>query len=185
MPEETVKLKGLEKIKKAYILRATRRLSPQIPTIDQDTTVIPSNKEEALPTYLRHDGYQPLINYWTEEDLILADEFRDGNVSASFDCYTSLYRSVEMLLDSVREVMVRTDSAGLNYEEFIDRLEEGFKVKGRHIKVYYAISCDMVDALKKEIERLPDEAWKPLRKITEKGLEEGRKEWSEVKNCTL
>lgn len=141
--------------------------------------MIPSNKTEAMPTYLGHDGYQPLINYWADEDIILADEFRDGNVPASYDCYTSLYRSVEMLPQSVREVRFRADSAACNYK-FIDRLEQGFKIRGRHIRVYYAISCDMTEALKREIERLDEGAWRPLRKITEKGLEEGRKEWAEV-----
>jgi len=179
VPEETAQLKGLMRVNKAFILRATKRQSPAVATIDQDTTVIPSNKTEAMPTYLGHDGYQPIINYWAEEDLILADEFRDGNVPASFDCYTTFYRTVEMLPDSVREVRVRTDSAAHNYE-FIDRLEEGLKVRGRHIRVYYAISADMVNALKKEIEKLPESDWKPLRKITEKGLQEGRKEWAEV-----
>jgi hypothetical protein len=179
VPEETPQLKGLMKVNKAYILRATKRQSPTIATIDQDPTVIPSNKTEAMPTYRGHDGYQPIINYWAEEELILADEFRDGNVPASYDCYTSLYRSVEMMPDSVREVRYRADSAACEYE-FIEELQKGFKVRGRHIRVYYAISVDRTDALKREIEELPESAWRPLRKITEEGLEEGRKEWAEV-----
>jgi len=177
--EETHQLKGLLQISKAFILRSTKRFSPQIATIDQDPTVIPSDKAEAFSTYLGHDGYQPVINYWAEEDLILADEFRDGNVPALYDCYTSLYRSVGMLPDSVREVRYRADSAACNYE-FIDKLEKGFEINGRHIRVYYAISADMVEALKREIEQLDEGAWKPLRKITDKGIEEGRKEWAEV-----
>lgn len=179
VPEETPQLKGLSEVNKGFIIRATKKRFPAIATIDQDPTVIPSDKREAMTTYLRHEGYQPAINYWAEEDLILADEFRDGNVPASYDCYTSLYRSVDMLPDSVREVRYRADSAACTYE-FIDKLEKGFNVRGRHIVVYYAISSDMTDALKREIEKLPLEAWKPLRKITEKGLEEGRKEWAEV-----
>lgn len=179
VPKETPQLKGLLNVGKAFILRATRRQSPAVATIDQDPTVIPSNKAEAFSTYLGYNGYQPIINYWAEEDLILADEFRDGNVPASYDCYTSLYRSVQMLPGSVMEVRYRADSAACNYE-FIDKLEEGFKINGRHIRVYYAISADMVGALKREIEQLTEEQWKPLRKITDRGLEEGRKEWAEV-----
>ena len=38
----------------------------------------------------------------------------------------------------------------------------------------------MSESLRGAIEELPEEAWKPLRKITDKGLIAGRKEWAEV-----
>ena len=47
-----------------------------------DALVIESDKREALYTYLGDRGYQPVIAYWAEQDLILADQFRDGNVPA-------------------------------------------------------------------------------------------------------
>jgi len=179
VPAETQQLKGLLRVQEGVVLRSTNRQSPLIATIDQDALAIESNKAEAMPTYLGHDGYQPLINYWAEEDLILADEFRDGNVPASYDCYSSLKRSVEMLPASVREVRFRSDSAAHNFD-LMDKFDKGLTVCGRHVRVRYAISADMTDALKREIEALPEEAWEPLRKVTDKGLVEGRKEWAEV-----
>ena len=38
----------------------------------------------------------------------------------------------------------------------------------------------MTEALKGKITSLSEGAWKPLRKMSEKGLIEGRKEWAEV-----
>jgi hypothetical protein len=53
-------------------------------------------------------------------------------------------------------------------------------VKGRHVAVKYAISADMTSALRQEIECLSEDVWKPLRRLTDNGLIEGRKEWAEV-----
>ncbi len=43
-----------------------------------DATVIESDKREAGYTYLGCRGYQPVIAYWAEQDLIVADEILDG-----------------------------------------------------------------------------------------------------------
>jgi hypothetical protein len=37
----------------------------------------------SLPTQEGHRGYQPMIITWTQTGLILADQFRDGNVPAA------------------------------------------------------------------------------------------------------
>ncbi len=43
-----------------------------------DATAIESDKREAFYTYLGCRAYQPVIAYWAEQDLIVADEIRDG-----------------------------------------------------------------------------------------------------------
>ena len=78
-------------------LSGVRIYTPRIATIDQDALVIETNKEGAMPTYSGYGGYQPVINYWAEKDIILADEFRYGNVPAHYDCYSSFRKSLEML----------------------------------------------------------------------------------------
>jgi len=50
--------------------------------VDQDATIIDSRKREALYTYEGSRGYQPMLAVWAEMDVVLADEFRDGNVPA-------------------------------------------------------------------------------------------------------
>jgi hypothetical protein len=62
----------------------------------------------------------------------------------------------------------------------MDALKPGLLIHGRRIKVIFAISADMSESLKGTIEELPEEAWKPLRNVTDKGLIAGRKEWAEV-----
>ena len=48
------------------------------------------------------------------------------------------------------------------------------------MKAIFAISADMTASLKSEIEKLTEDAWKPLRKMTDRGLIPGRKEWAEL-----
>jgi len=54
----------------------------KIATVDQDATIIESRKREALRAYEGERGYQPMLAVWAETNVILADEFRDGNVPA-------------------------------------------------------------------------------------------------------
>ena len=75
--EETRPLAGLWEVNREVVIKASRKEAPQQATIDQDATVIQSHKEQSRMTYLGERGYQPVINYWVEQDLILSDEFRD------------------------------------------------------------------------------------------------------------
>jgi hypothetical protein len=51
-----------------------------VATVDQDATIMESRKEQALRSYEGERGYQPMLAVWAEMDVVLADEFRDGNV---------------------------------------------------------------------------------------------------------
>jgi hypothetical protein len=130
-------------------------------------------------TYLGERGYQPVINYWAEQDLILSDEFRDGNVPAGMDPLSSFLRATRALPQSVQTIYFRSDSAAYQHQ-LLDKLREGVEHHGRQVAVYFAISADVSEALRGKITSLSEFAWKPLRKLTEKGLIEGRKEWAEV-----
>jgi hypothetical protein len=136
-------------------------------------------RKRLRPTYLGESGYQPVVNYWAEEDTILADEFRDGNVPVAYGLRSSLMRSIEMLPDSVTEVRYRADSASYNHDLML-ALRPGLAVRGRRVKAIFAISADMTESLRGEIEKLAEDEWRPLRKMTDKGLVVGRKEWAEV-----
>ncbi len=52
---------------------------------DLDLVIVESQKQEAYFTYLGDKEYQPVTAYWVEQDLIVADEFWDGNVPARMD----------------------------------------------------------------------------------------------------
>lgn len=51
-------------------------------TLAQDATIVESREQEALYNYEGGWGYQPMLVVWAEMDVVLADEFRDGNVPA-------------------------------------------------------------------------------------------------------
>ena len=51
-------------------------------TLDIDATVIACDKRAAKRAYNGNRGYQPVLALWAEQDVIIADEFRDGNVPA-------------------------------------------------------------------------------------------------------
>ena len=177
--EETRPLAGLWEVNREVVIKASRKEAPQQATIDQDATVIQSHKEQSRMTYLGERGYQPVINYWVEQDLILSDEFRDGNVPAGMDPLSSFLRATRALPPSVETIYFRSDSAAYQHK-LLDTMREGLERHGKKIPVYFAISADVSEALRGKIVSLSETAWKPLRRVTEKGLIEGRKEWAEV-----
>jgi hypothetical protein len=176
---ETEPLAGLWEVNREVVLKASRKQEPKQVTIDQDATVVESHKEQSRMTYLGERGYQPVINYWAEQDLILSDEFRDGNVPAGMDCLTSFLRAMRALPHSVETIYFRSDSAAYQHK-LLDRMREGIELHGKKVPVYFAISADVSEALRGKITSLSESAWAPLRKLTEKGLSEGRKEWAEL-----
>ena len=176
IPEETQLLASLGEVNRDLIHKATRREAPWKATIDIDATVMESDKREAEYTYLGGRGYQPVVAHWVEPDLVVADQFRDGNVPAGTRLLEVLQKAVAVLPPSVRLLRVRSDSAAYVHE-LLDWCRED---KPGRPRMEFAISADMSEELRAAIQALPEEAWKPLRKVSEKGLVVGRKEWAEV-----
>ena len=83
IPEENDALRGLGEVNRELVQELGRRCPEQgIATVDQDATIIESRKEQALRSYQGERGYQPMLAVWAEMDVVVADEFRDGNVPA-------------------------------------------------------------------------------------------------------
>lgn len=57
--------------------------SQRTATLDVDVTMLEAHKRTATVVYNGTRGYQPVIAVWDEQDLIVHDEFRDGNVPAA------------------------------------------------------------------------------------------------------
>jgi hypothetical protein len=85
--EETLTaLEGLRRVNRDGVQRCGERCPDQrIATVDQDATIMESHKREAKPTYEGKRGYQPMLAVWAETGLVLADQFRDGNVPAMLE----------------------------------------------------------------------------------------------------
>jgi hypothetical protein len=79
---EGERLQGLAKASRRLIGFLQERRPQAMATIDVDATILASQKRRALATYDGRTGYQPVVALWAEQDVILADEFRAGNVPA-------------------------------------------------------------------------------------------------------
>jgi hypothetical protein len=89
IPEESAELQGLGRVNRSLVQELGSRCAGQrIATVDQDATIIESRKQEALRTYEGERGYQPMLAVWAEMDVVLADQFRDGNVPAMMEPLT-------------------------------------------------------------------------------------------------
>src|SRR2546426_6330889 len=113
---ETEPLAGLWEVNREVVLKASRKEPLKEATIDQDATVVQSHKEQSQMTYLGERGYQPVINYWAEQDLILADEFRDGNVPAGVVCLSCFFPASRGARQSVETMRFRSGSAAYRHK---------------------------------------------------------------------
>ena len=112
IPEENRALEGLERVNRDLIQRLGERCADQkIFTVDQDATIIESRKREALYTYEGSRGYQPMLAVWAEMDVVLADEFRDGNVPAQMAPLTVAQAAFAAAPTTVTSYYYRGDSA--------------------------------------------------------------------------
>ena len=97
VPSESVPLQGLAAANAELILDLQCRKPQKIATLDIDATVIPSCKRAAKRAYDGERGYQPVLVLWVEQDVIIADEFRDGNVPAGMGNLRIIGRAVAAL----------------------------------------------------------------------------------------
>ena len=81
-----------------------------------DATLVETRKQEALYSYKKYRAYQPLITYWSEAELIVHSEFRDGNVPAGHQQLRVLIEALGRLPAGVEKVMLRSDTAGYQRE---------------------------------------------------------------------
>jgi hypothetical protein len=104
IPEETLPLEGWGRVNRDLVQRCGERGPEQrIATVDQDATIIESHKQQALPTDEGMRGYQPMLAVWAETGLVLADQFRDGNVPAQMEPLAVAQRAFAAVPSTVRE----------------------------------------------------------------------------------
>jgi hypothetical protein len=163
IPTESDPLRALAQVNHDLVRAIGRRCSDQkIATIDLDSTIIESWKQEAKPTYDGSTGYQPMLALWAEVDLAVADEFRDGNVPAHKDPLAVAQRAFQALPETVTEYYFRGDSACWE-RQLVSWLRNEQRADGPQGPITFAISVRMTANLKSHILRLPESVWKPYR----------------------
>ncbi|MGH8857372.1 MAG: IS1380 family transposase [Polaromonas sp.] len=159
IPEEGGPLQGLGRVNADLIRRFGERCPEQrIATVDQDTTIIASRKQEALATYEGTRGYQPMLAVWAEMDVILADEFRDGNVPAQMGPLPVAKAAFAALPATVTTYYYRGDSA-CHESTLVDWLRNEQREGGPQGFIGFAISARMSDALHTAILQVPEAEW--------------------------
>lgn len=179
VPEENFFLKALGCVNRELVRKLIKRENPSHITLDVDATVARSYKRNALETYKGGTGYQPIIGIWAEKQLVIEDQFRDGNVNAAAHALGFLKRceaNIPRGRQSKRiKLRIRSDGAWYQHEVMEYCMKQGYE---------FSISADVRCGLKRWIEKIPEEEWKSLHKITANGKERTDKEYAALSFTT-
>jgi hypothetical protein len=155
MGENSRGLSGLEKVN-AHLVKKVLKKDPRTEyTLDQDATIIESEKYEARYTYKKEKGYQPFLSCLFELGLILDDDFRDGNVPAGSGALEAMQRCDKKMPEGKRIAYYRGDSASfqakvINYCFLADRYGK---------KKLFTITADKDAAVMQAIKAIPEHEW--------------------------
>jgi hypothetical protein len=147
VPAENEALRALAAVNVELVRRAVGDTAVRRGTLDLDATLIESHKRDALPHYQGGRGYQPTVVLWAEEDLVVADEYRDGNVPAGRETLPLIRSGFASLPASVTEYAFRADSACYD-ERVLKWLANPHRPGGPAGPIRFTISADMTQELR-------------------------------------
>jgi hypothetical protein len=152
--QEQGPIEGLAAAERATLRAAQLEQPCREATIDLDASIVESEKQQAALTYTGESGYQPTLAYWAEQQMVLYEEFRDGNVPAGKDILRVLKRAVQALPEGVEKKNFRSDSAAYDHDVLNWCREQA--------DITFAISADMSPELRAAITALAEQSWSPL-----------------------
>ena len=167
IPEPSARLEGLARVLAGVVQRGARLYEQQqsalhTATVDLDATIIESHKQAATWSYEGIKGYQPAVAVWAEADLVLADEFRDGNVPAGMEPLRLAQQAFGALPSGIQRRAFRGDSAC--YEQtLLAWLSAPARAEEPGGAIEFGISADMSPPLRKVAVVVPEKAWKTLK----------------------
>lgn len=162
-PEPTAPLVGLGVVPTGLVHNIARVYAQQDraltrATLDADTTLIFCEKRDARPTYEGPRGDQPLLVAWAEADLVVADEFREGNVPAHQAPLPCVRAGFAALPATVTERFFRGDSAG-HENELIGWLAHPDRAKEPGGAIGFAVSAVLSEPLAAALRAVPETQW--------------------------
>jgi hypothetical protein len=157
-------IEGLQNVQAGMVRRVAQKYAEQgqalrTATVDQDATIIESHKKAALYHYEGGRGYQPMVAIWAEADLVLADQWRDGNVPARQDPLTCAQWAFAALPSSVNRRYFRGDSA-CHENELIQWLRSPEREKEPGGVIGFCVSASMSPDLQKAVRAIQEDQWK-------------------------
>jgi len=173
-------VQGLQSVLAGGVRRTAKLYAEQgqalrIATVDQDATIIESHKRKALAHYEGGRGYQPMVAVWAEADLVLADEFRDGNVPAQQEPLTCAKLAFAALPETVRERYFRGDSA-CHENDLLGWLKHPDREQEPGGRIGFAVSARMSQKLAQAIALIQDSEWKTF----DREADGTQRQWAEV-----
>jgi hypothetical protein len=177
IPQPHGALRGLGKVNEELVAFVQSHAPQEVATLDQDATLIETHKQDALYSYQGFKAYQPLSTYWTEQELVLHSEFRDGNVPAGYEQLRVLKEALEFLPPGVQKVYLRSDTAGYQQELL------KYCAEGKHERfgvIEFAIGVDVTPEFKRAAAQVTEEEWHPLERVVEGERLPTGQEWAEV-----
>jgi hypothetical protein len=173
-------VQGLQSVLAGGVRRTAKLYGEQgqalrIATVDQDATIIESHKENALAHYEGGRGYQPMVAVWAEADLVLADEFRDGNVPAQQEPLTCAKLAFAALPETIHQRYFRGDSA-CHENDLLCWLKHPDREKEPGGRIGFAVSARMSQELAKAIAKIKEADWNSFDKEADGTL----RQWAEV-----
>ncbi len=166
---ESAPLAALGRVNEHVVRQVQASRPERVATLDHDGTIVESTKRVAATTYEGTRGYQPSVVLWAEQDQIVADEFRAGNVPAGSGVLRMVQRAFAALPKGVEQVNYRADSASYEHE-LLNWLREEDERTGRP-RAIFAIRADMSVELKARV--LAVSEWHP-------DPEDRHRSWGEV-----
>lgn len=178
IPRPSAGLLGLRRLNAELVAEVARRTLPQTATLDQDATLIATEKSDAYFGYKHFRSYQPMNVWWDELRVMLHTEFRDGNVPADYQNLRVLTEALSLLPPTVKTVRFRADTAG--YE--IDLLR--YLAEGKHPRfgvIEFAIGADVTPEFRKAVGELRETDFQPFVVREADGTErKTEQQWADV-----
>lgn len=180
IPELSNELEALQRVLGASVRAAAASIpggAPIFATLDSDGTIIESHKITAKVAYDGTKGYQPLTTIWSEADLVVSTQFRDGNVPGHMSPLDCVREGFSQLPKSVTQFAFRGDSANYNTEllKWLDNPEREGGPQGT--KIQYAISARMSEEMLEVAKAVPESEWNT---IPSKNEDDVLRQWAEL-----
>lgn len=171
VPEANAPLEALGRIHREVVKKLIEVSGLATLTLENDATVIESHKQSAQGTYLGGLGYQPTLGVCAELGLILATEFRDGNVPASFRVKDFFQRCLFSIPKTVKRIRFRGDGAYYDHDliRYL-RLNE----------IDFTVTAKKTASILDWVEAIPEEKWHDLYRMTPQGWRKTGKQWTEM-----
>jgi len=104
-------LDALAEVRRHELAVVAKQSQEDTATIDADASLFVSGVREAQMSYTGERGWMPMLAFWAERDMVVHEEFRQGNEAPGSGALEFLKATVAQLPRAIKHIDVRSDSA--------------------------------------------------------------------------